>query len=182
MENTNLIGRKVKGFKFEHEKYNELTYAREMDEKIGEIGTIVSYNELSNSYCVEFKDDYWYYPASLIEQHLVDESSKLEEIDVDKILEKGIANSRLNKESNPLDNLPIIGEGVLMEVSKNNVEWDKRFVFAKYGKYFLAHDGASELEDINYNITPSVWYYCRPITPKTKITRAEFERQFEIID
>lgn len=88
----------------------------------------------------------------------------------------------LIKEPNPLDNLPTIGEGVLMEVSNDGIDWRvKRFVFAKSGDCFYAHAHAESVEEINYNNEPSLYKHCRPI-PKTKITRADFERQFEIID
>jgi hypothetical protein len=68
-----LIGKKVKGFKFESSEYDGLQYNSYMDEYIGEEGCIVCYNERYNCYKVQFKDDYWDYPASLIEQHLVEE-------------------------------------------------------------------------------------------------------------
>jgi len=85
------------------------------------------------------------------------------------------------EKTNPLDDLPIIGDGVLMEVSDDMEIWYKRFVFAKYGNYFLAHDGVEDIRDVSYNISPKSWIHARPIT-KTKITRKEFESKFEIID
>jgi len=84
--------------------------------------------------------------------------------------------------TNPLDDLPIIGDGVLMEVSDDEEKWYKRIVFAKYDKYFLAHDGVEDIRNVNYSICPKPWINARPITPKTKITRKEFESKFEIID
>ena len=86
------------------------------------------------------------------------------------------------KEENPLDDLPIIGDGVLMEVTDDEQVWYKRIVFVKYGKYFLAHDGVQDIKKIDYNVSPKSWIHARPITPKTKITRKEFESKFEIID
>lgn len=67
----NLIGKKVRGFKFESMKYNDLHYGTEMDNHIGEIGTIKDSDKEVAS--VQFKSDWWRYPASLIEQHLVEE-------------------------------------------------------------------------------------------------------------
>jgi predicted RNase H-like HicB family nuclease len=84
--------------------------------------------------------------------------------------------------TNPLDDLPIIGDGVLMEVSDDEQVWYKRIVFVKYGKYFLAHDGVQDIKKIDYNVSPKSWIHARPITPKTKISRKEFESKFEIID
>jgi hypothetical protein len=84
-------------------------------------------------------------------------------------------------ESNPLDNLPIIGEGVLMEVSQNEITWVLRFVFAKQGDGYLYHYSAENKKDINFKERPLYANYARPIA-KTKITRAEFESKYEIID
>ena len=100
----------------------------------------------------------------------------------EKVLEKGIANSKLNEccidygkiEHDPLDDLPIIGDGVLMEVSSDNVDWYERFVVGK-----LKNNSFLAVSDNG----PAVycWNFARPI-PKTKITRKEFESKFEIID
>jgi hypothetical protein len=76
--------------------------------------------------------------------------------------------------NNPLDDLPIIGEGVLMEVSDSGLVWSERYVIGKTkSNIFLAWVNS---EDIY------CWKYARQITPKTKITRKEFESKFEIID
>lgn len=143
---SNLIGKKVKGFKFDGVSYNP-----KMDLHIGEIGEILEYRPKTNAYKVNFKNDYWCYPAELIEQHLVGET--------------------------PLDDLPIIGDGVLMEVSCVEVNhWANRYVIGKTksGK-FLAWVNNQQLDVY-------IWDFARPITLKTKITRKEFESKFEIID
>jgi hypothetical protein len=70
MENKDLIGKKVKGFKFEDT--NKICYVNFMDRHIGEIGEITSYNPKSNFYRVDFPNDYWFYPAEEIEKHLVE--------------------------------------------------------------------------------------------------------------
>jgi hypothetical protein len=76
-------------------------------------------------------------------------------------------------EHDPLDDLPIIGDGVLMEVSFMGNRWVERYVFGKSDLGFLAwHENKSDI---------SLWKYARPIT-KTKITRKEFEQKFVIID
>lgn len=41
MENKDLIGRKVRGFKFEDKKHNGLAYNQAMDNYIGKIGKII---------------------------------------------------------------------------------------------------------------------------------------------
>jgi hypothetical protein len=80
------------------------------------------------------------------------------------------------KPNNPLDELPIIGNSVLMEVSNDGEEWVKRLVIAKYFDRFLGTEDPALINAID------LWYFARTITPKTKITRAEFEQKFEIID
>jgi hypothetical protein len=149
--NTNkLIGKKVKGFKFDDGIQKDFEYVSDMDSQIGKIGKIKNYRNSDNSYHVEFENDYWFYPAELIEQHLVEE--------------------------NPLDDLPIIGDGVLMEVSNQGITWICKNVFAKYNNSFVAWT------DHESTISIQLWEHARPITPKTKITRKEFESKFEIID
>jgi len=81
-----------------------------------------------------------------------------------------------SKPTNPLDDLPIIGEGVLMEVSDDSVNWVVKDVFAKYKNSFVAWT------DHEHTISIQLWKQARPINPKTKITRKEFEQKFEIID
>jgi hypothetical protein len=66
-----LIGKKVKGFKFESRE--RLAYNEKMDKHIGEVGEIVYYYGERNIYKVKFKDIFWNYPADQIEAHLVDE-------------------------------------------------------------------------------------------------------------
>jgi predicted RNase H-like HicB family nuclease len=77
--------------------------------------------------------------------------------------------------TNPLDDLPIIGDGVLMEVSHCGNNWEQRNVWGKTtSNRYLTWD--ENFSNIN------LWKHARPITPKTKITRKEFESKFEIID
>jgi hypothetical protein len=269
MKKEELIGKKVRGFRFEGTSYNP-----KMEVHIGEIGEIIEYKPNSNVYGVAFNSDAWYYPAELIEQHLVvDEKPTIEELEMskkslqsalglldeankypmgsieyqklhneaikrldeiieeakikskehpkvlsedgnelffdeqgnmikkveseeldketkqklerfEKVLEKGIANSKLNEscidygktEYDPLDDLPIIGEGVLMEVSNQGITWVGKNVFAKYNNSFVAW------ADHESTISIQLWEQARPITPKTKITRKDFESKFEIID
>jgi hypothetical protein len=144
---NNLIGKKIKGFKFDDGRY-QFAYLSEMDEYIGKVGAIISYSNINNAFSVSFENKRWSYPAELIEQHLVEE--------------------------NPLDDLPIIGDGVLMEVSGNEKNWFQYNVIGKnkHG-FFIAWDSE--------NFSTNSWKHARPIT-KTKITRQEFEQKFEIID
>lgn len=67
----NLIGKKVKGFRFDENKC-QLYYLVEMNNYIGEEGFIIDYDINDNSYLVMFIAESWWYPAKLIEQHLID--------------------------------------------------------------------------------------------------------------
>ena len=71
-----LIGKRIKGFRFTAYKYNNIYYSDySMGRCVGVIGTIVSYDSKYNSYRVLFKDHFeasWAYPAELITEHLID--------------------------------------------------------------------------------------------------------------
>jgi hypothetical protein len=77
MEIKDLIGKKVKGFKFKDRAYSNLHYSQDMDKYIGKVGVIETYKENSDSYLVKFDDDSWEYPAALIEKYLVNEKEDL---------------------------------------------------------------------------------------------------------
>jgi hypothetical protein len=61
-----LIGRKVRGFKFDSHRY-----VGSMSLHIGDIGTIISFKD--GYYLVQFRVNCWNYPTDQIEAHLVDE-------------------------------------------------------------------------------------------------------------
>jgi hypothetical protein len=73
MKKKNLIGRKVKGFRFSTGDYPMVCWSENMELNIDKEGTIENYSEHNNSYYVKFKERGWYYPADQIEAHLVDE-------------------------------------------------------------------------------------------------------------
>ena len=66
-----LIGKKVKGFKFYDTDNCKLNNG--MVKYIGMVGEIVEYCGKYNNYKIQFADDFWWYPADQIEAHLVDE-------------------------------------------------------------------------------------------------------------
>jgi len=72
-----IIGRKMKGFKFDGFKYNYLNYHLNMNKHIGNEGEIVSYMEEYDCYYCKFSDREWAYPAKLIMQHIVDTPQEL---------------------------------------------------------------------------------------------------------
>jgi hypothetical protein len=185
MENRNLIGKKIKGFKFE--STSTVMFNDRMNDYTKRVGVIESYNRHHDCYSVYFSDfEYWAYPAELIEQHLVDENFIQKGMENNATESSNIKSIQLNgkdidlktkrfAETNPLDNLPIIGEGVLMEVSDGEQWFERKICSKTESGLFVAW-----IEDEEKTLY--AWKYCRPITPKTKITRAEFERDFEIID
>jgi hypothetical protein len=67
-EIKNYLGQKCKGFRFpdgvDGVKWNE-----KMNKYIGEIGEII--DQRFNNITIEFGDDYWLYPISLIDEQLV---------------------------------------------------------------------------------------------------------------
>lgn len=65
-----LIGKKVRGFKFEDD------YVPQMDDHIGEVGEIISVYLKKRTIRVQFNKTTWRYPADQIEKHLVMETGK----------------------------------------------------------------------------------------------------------
>jgi predicted RNase H-like HicB family nuclease len=286
MKKEELIGKKVRGFRFEKIVNSVWYMADQMDKYVGKEGVIIEYDSWYNSYGVKFEDGMSYhYPAERIEHHLVveeptievnynyisvricddnsligyytddcgitsfgktfdellrnlqhakkaieeareklkkeDESRYLEpteenlkefEKSLDQSAEEFIndankhiivenpintfcesknSNCRLNycdengcqerqrnlvepiESLDPLDDLPMIGDGVLMEVSDNEENWFKYSVIGRTENgHFLT---------IQNGVHLCTFIHARPIA-KTKITRKEFEQKFEIID
>lgn len=73
----NLIGKKVRGFKFKGSNYVSF-----MDKHIGEIGVIEYFDKTDELFRVQFKDEWWNYPLSEIENHLVEEFKRGELVEV----------------------------------------------------------------------------------------------------
>ena len=107
----NYIGRKCKGFRFEDETDGQRCGSYK-EKHIGEIGEITKQED--DSVRIQFQNDFWNYPISLIEPYLIPESPEI----------------------------PQLGEGVEMEVSDSGIEWLKRNVIAQMsnGLYITGHD------------------------------------------
>jgi len=101
-----LIGKKVKGFKFDYSK--ECSYNNNMDSYIGKVGIIHSKNRDYECYSVLFDNakKEWSYPADQIEAHLVE------------------------------DEIPTLTDGVMMLVSDDNKTWYEREVVLKSNEGF----------------------------------------------
>jgi hypothetical protein len=107
----NYVGRKCKGFSFE-DGIDDVNWARQMETHIGEIGEITKQGD--SSVRISFKNNWWGYPTSLIEEHLIPE----------------------------IPEIPQLGEGVEMEVSDDGVRWNKRKVIAKMNTgWFIISNG-----------------------------------------
>tara|TARA_R110001599_G_scaffold42455_5_gene127831 strand:+ start:72 stop:533 length:462 start_codon:yes stop_codon:yes gene_type:complete len=74
---NNLIGRKIKGFKFKGKA--GLSYIDSMEDRIGEVGEITYL--YSDSVEVIFNDNFlWRYPLDQIEKHLIPEENEIPEL------------------------------------------------------------------------------------------------------
>ena len=136
---NNLIGRKIRGFKF---KDKSPKFQDSMSVHIGEIGEINSV--LDDRVLIEFEGVSWYYPLDLIENHLIPEENEI----------------------------PELGEGVLMEVSDSEdfeVSY-KEVVIGSYKGLFLV----GERTHITY------WKYARPIKEKVVLTHKQIAEKFNI--
>ena len=72
---NNLIGRKIRGFKFED---INIGYLPIIDSSIGEVGEISLV--LDDRVRVDFKENSWYYPLDQIEKHLIPEENEIPEL------------------------------------------------------------------------------------------------------
>ena len=110
MENPErLIGKKVRGVKFEDERVN---YVGIMNNYIGQVGEIKKLSLRRIYFQVEFKNGISFaYPADQIEDHLVEDEDENE--------------------------MPTLSDGVMMLVSNNKTTWNKHIVFGfKNGLHF----------------------------------------------
>ena len=78
MINKDLIGKEIYGFRFEES--NELHYSANMNKFINEVGVIKDYDYNLDAYEIIFNNDKgtWWYPANMVEEHLVKEISNEE--------------------------------------------------------------------------------------------------------
>ena len=170
--NQSLIGKKVRGFKFD-DKGNDCGYNSRMDDYIGQVGEIYS---VGINYCaVEFANDCWNYPSSLIHKHLVEEETtspqKLfnylsEELGVIVLVSQIHDIERIvlgNQPSPQIIDLSNV-EGVDMMVSCGSLNWSTRTVVAKVTRRYIDSDGES-------------WNFAKPIEVK-KVTMQEVEEKF----
>jgi hypothetical protein len=107
----NYVGRKCKGFRFENGT-DRVEWIKGKKKYIGDVGVIKK--QSSGYVTIEFKDDFWDYPISLIEPHLIPETPEI----------------------------PQLGEGVEMETSQNGISWLKNKVIAQMQDgWYIINDG-----------------------------------------
>jgi hypothetical protein len=117
-----------------------------IEEITGCIGKIGEIKYQHSKFVGVFIDGYyWQYPISLVDEHLVEEEPEI----------------------------PQLGEGVLMEVSDNTVNWYKRNIIARLiSGYYI-------------DSIFTIWPFARPIPQLPKYTHAELVEKlghdFEII-
>jgi hypothetical protein len=97
----NYVGRKCKGFRFQ-DGTDGIAWDSYMENYIGKIG-VIYFVENNSCAIIDFKNDTYGYPISLIEEHLIPESPEI----------------------------PQLGEGIEMEVSNALIPWQKRKIIAK---------------------------------------------------
>jgi len=167
-----LIGRKVKGFRFEDTE-SGIVFPEQMNELIGFKGEILRLTLDEDGYVVSFKKPYhceFTYPADQIEQHLLPEKkTKKERIEE---LEKRVE----QLESDFKDFCSYVEFKILepdsSEIQKQNLEDDKSMVNDKneLWKFFVDEHNLtlldSEIEDIIHEVNkyqqqkqaPEFWY------------------------
>jgi hypothetical protein len=165
-----LIGRKVRGFKFEPNK--NVGYSILLDCKIGVIKKI---ND-SNVARVLFEDkNIYYYPADQIEAHLVDDEIPIftkESTEYDLLQHIKFCIECKNEsqairliekyafEKQPINNeeIPTLSDGVMMLVSDDEEDWCKREVLFKFKSIYIAVNCVNDE-------TITQWKYCKPLEP-----------------
>jgi hypothetical protein len=119
------VGKKMKGFKFPDTKNTK--YASCMNEYIGKLGKISNYNEERDEFTVEFKDNYWYYPAKSGLKHIAKEpkteivqkpKGKTETVTVDLQAIIDVKNQIIEDLEDRLDEAYKEQEDMLKEVNK----------------------------------------------------------------
>lgn len=78
MEKKHLIGKKVRGFRFERDDSIPLSFTVGMEPFLGEVGIISDVDSGRVKVC--FPGDHWYYPLSEIEKHLIDDTPSQYEV------------------------------------------------------------------------------------------------------
>ena len=172
VKNENLIGRKVKGFRFNHEVIH---YGSHMDKYVDQEGTIVSYDSYGLGYMVVF-DTYsrYTYPAELIEKYLIEEH-------LPKSLPKSFACKNTNQE---LWDKYIVWLNSLKGNSISGSVTNNYYGIDSYGKVNLSHykdkfDTILSLKEWN-EIVNGTKTKTEEVMKKHEITRIELKKIHDV--
>ena len=161
---TNYIGRKCKGFRFKC-GVDGVRWVEKKESHIGEVGLIT--NQGDDGVMIQFENDYWIYPISLIEEHLIEDEILGNPTVIDSGYKLDIQGTTKSPE------IPQLGAGVEMEVSANGIDWHKKKVIAQ------TQDG------LFIDVEGAWWKYARPIQEVKKYTKEELVKilghDFEIV-
>jgi hypothetical protein len=150
----NYIGRKCKGFRFEDET-DDTPWVQSMENHINEVGLIADQDNYSVR--INFKNNWWNYPISLIEPYLIPESPEI----------------------------PQLGEGIEMEVSDNGIEWVKRKVVGQLPNGSFLTPFIDTCVATGQYACVATWKHARPIQEVKKYTKEELVKivghDFEIV-
>lgn len=109
----NLIGRKIRGFKFESSL--DLGFDKKMDKYIDEVGDILEVDETSVG--VRFKDsEYWYYPKEEALKHLVPD------VEEGKCYTATRHNIELCFISDKVDDISVWNKGSMLDISDGIID------------------------------------------------------------
>jgi hypothetical protein len=162
----NYVGRKIRGFRFEH-RTDGVGWTEWMEKHIDKIGEIIEQGK--NVVRIRFDNYHFCYPISLIEQHLVDvdtnvdTSEKNDDTFLDFSCILGTCGHDHLIEETP--EIPQLGEGVLMKVSEDGVNYKKTYVIA-----ILADGRFLDRNKLS-------WKHARPIPKLPQYTHAELVEQ-----
>lgn len=89
MKYEDLVGKTIKGFKFESNKYNHIYYSPQMNKCVGKEGVILKYRDVAKLFDIEFKNgDLWSYPTHLVLEQYEKEQSEVETIDLNDLFKQ----------------------------------------------------------------------------------------------
>lgn len=153
MKKEDLIGKKVKGFKFKTSTHKKLPYnPLRMNTFIGQIGEIISYHEDNDSFKVFFKNknEKWNYPASLIEEHLVEENKK----ETNNKKPRGMCATKKHVEKVKKEIIETMKKEFEEIQKKQDESWNKRLdeirksLFEKTQEYMESEEFCKNLSDL----------------------------------
>ena len=179
METNNLkkyIGKTFKGFKFESGKYNDLPYAKEMDEYIGKESTIIRFDKMSNAFK---SNSLWWYPAELVIAQI-----EANEAQCDKDFRATQNAPQIVFNPANANEKPTFEVGELIHVwdsdEQKGLNRKRIFLFEKDGLFCCVSVGNESPFEKNNRFFTSFWKHAQKIPAKTKMSKQEFKEKFGV--